>query len=755
MEMLSDKFICATHEYCEINRFVNAPLIRKSFILEKALKKAELYICGLGFYRLFLNGKDITRGKLCPYISNPDHIIYYDKYDISALLQVGNNAIGVVLGNGMQNAMGGTPWDFDKARWRSSPKLALSVITENGVLFETDDTFKWKKSPILFDDLRLGEHYDARLYINGWSKPDYDDNDWNNCFAAKKPLGEKKINCLPPIVKLRELSAKRIIKVIGGYVYDFGYNSAGVCRLKIKGKRGQKITLTHGEIFEDGKIDIENICTPKTYKTLFQKDVYICSGDGEEVYEPSFTYHGFQYVFVEGVSEEQATLPLLTYLIFSSEMQEQTSFCCSDQTINKLQEMVKNATRSNFYYFPTDCPHREKNGWTGDIAVSVEHMLLNYDNAAYFKEWLCNVRKAQLKSGAIPCVVPTADWGYGWGSGPAWDCALTYVPYFVYKYTGDEDILKENADAIYRYILFLRSKKQGEFIEFGLGDWCEIEGFTPSTAVFVTDTLISYDICRKACFIFELLGLKSYKKVANALKEEIYSDFHRVMITPKGLCRCETQTCYALLIAFDFLNDTEKENAVKRLVMLIERNDCKMKFGILGARYIFHILSRYGYSDLAYKMIVRESYPGYGEWVKKGSTSLWETFFETEEKTFKTVTGQKMDSLNHHFFGDISHWFLENIAGIFVNEKLIDSNEIKIKPCEISALTFAEGEYRRNGNYVFVKWKREYDKTKIEVETEGEFKVKCLFDGYLITEENKTIKGTRTDMSFVLTKTHL
>ena len=251
--MLSDKFICATHEYCEINRVVNAPLIRKSFILEKALKKAELYICGLGFYRLFLNGKDITRGKLCSYISNPDHIMYYDKYDISALLQVGNNAIGVVLGNGMQNAIGGTPWDFDKARWRSSPKLALSVITENGVLFETDDTFKWKKSPILFDDLRLGEHYDARLYINGWSKPDYDDSDWNNCFAAKKPLGEKKINCLPPIVKLRELSAKRIIKVIGGYVYDFGYNSAGVCRLKIKGKRGQKITLTHGEIFEDGK----------------------------------------------------------------------------------------------------------------------------------------------------------------------------------------------------------------------------------------------------------------------------------------------------------------------------------------------------------------------------------------------------------------------------------------------------------------------------------------------------------------------
>lgn len=721
--------------------------MRKTFELKK-FSEAKLYVSGLGFYRLFVNGKEETKGLLCPYISNPDDQIFYDCYDLTSLLKEGKNCFGFILGNGMQNAMGGDTWSMDTAVFRSSPKLALSLVIDGEIVMEADESFKWTESPILFDDLRFGEHYDARMEIDGWANVDFDDSGWKNCSRAVTDKGERRISHAMPILKYREIKPKKIFKSENGYIYDFGYNSAGLCNIKISGVEGQKITLQYGEVVNDGKLIMDNMYNVTTNRAFAHIDIYICKGKGIEEHLASFTYHGFQYVYVQGITEEQATEELLTYYLYSSSFEELTEFECSDQTINKLQAMCKNATLSNFYHFPTDCPHREKNGWTGDVGISVEQMLLNYDCAINFREWMHNVRSAQREDGALPGIVPTSGWGFAWGNGPAWDCVIALVPYYVYKYTGDTEILKENADALYKYLKYMKTKKEGYCFAYGLGDWCEImSASSPSTPLFFTDTAICYNICKKAEAIFEVLGRKEELEYTKALSAEILRGIRENLLTKKGLCILETQTVYAMLVGYGILTKEESKLAVKRLVQLIELNNNKLRTGILGARLIFHVLSEYGYGDLAHYMIADDKYPSYGEWVKKGQTSLWERFHQTEDcEDIKQVNGAPVTSLNHHMYSDITQWFTKWIVGIRVNPELKDYKHIVIKPTVYKDIDYAKGSYEREGSKVTVEWKRKDGKIYLKVSKQGDFKVEIDTKGYNVEEKT----NNNNDMEYRL-----
>ena len=736
LEILSGKFISGNTEYCTVEKFVNAPYIRKSFNLAK-FKQAKLYVTGLGFYRLFVNGEEKTKGLLCPYVSNPDDVIFYDCYDLSVNLKEGKNCFGFILGNGMQNAMGGDTWDMDKATFRSAPKLALSLEIDGKIVMEADETFKWKESPITFDDLRFGEHYDARLEIDGWADVDFDDASWKNCVYAVTDKGEKRISKIPPIEKYREITPKKIFKSENGYIYDFGYNSAGLCKIKICGDKGQKITLQYGEVINDGKINMANMYNPSTNKKFAHIDEYICKGQGCEEHLASFTYHSFQYVYVQGITEEQATEELLTFYLYSTKFDALTEFECSDDTINKLQQMCKNATLSNFYHFPTDCPHREKNGWTGDVGISVEQMLLNHDCADNLRQWMHNVRKAQREDGAFPGIVPTTGWGFAWGNGPAWDCVISLVPYYVYKYTGDKVILEENADSLYKYLQYMSAKRTDGYLCYGLGDWCEIMASpSPTTPLYFTDTLIGYNISKKAEEIYKVLGRERELKYAEQLSAELYTAIEKQFLSPKRLCLFETQTSYAMLVGYGILKGEDAERAVKRLVELIALNRNKLRTGILGARLIFHVLSDYGYGDLAHYMIADDKYPSYGEWVKKGQTSLWERFHETEDcEDIKTKNGYPVTSLNHHMYSDITQWFTKYITGIRVNPAVSDYKHIVVKPSAYKEITYAKGSYSRNGSKVSVEWVREGDEITLKVANVGDFRVEIDVSEYTIIEK--------------------
>ena len=266
------QFICGSTEHSTEERFVCAPYLRKAFFLDSA-GEGKLSVCGLGFYRLFLNGKELTRGFLSPGITNPDDLVYYDVYEVTSYLRQGRNCIGLLLGNGMQNAVGGGTWDLQTGDFVGSPKAAVLLEIDGVAVLEADESFRYRDSPILFDDLRYGEHYDARLEQPGWSFPCFDDSAWRFCSVAPFPKGEQRESPLPPIARLNSLKPCRITRNRNGYLYDFGCNSAGLCELKLKGERGQRITLSYGEVIKDGELDLENLYNHDTNRALAHKDV--------------------------------------------------------------------------------------------------------------------------------------------------------------------------------------------------------------------------------------------------------------------------------------------------------------------------------------------------------------------------------------------------------------------------------------------------------------------------------------------------
>ncbi len=727
------KFIAAGRVYNTYEKHIPAPYLRKSFNFPKKAEKAEITVSGLGFYRLFVNGKEITKGYLAPYISNSDDLVYFDKYDVTDLLSEGENVIGAILGNGMQNCPGGGVWDFHIAKFRSAPKLALR-LNFDGELFDTDESWKCADSPIFFDDLRSGCFYDANKEIDGWCDKGFDDSQWKNAIFAEIPRGECRICEAEPIRVQNELKAVSIkenllkYKKSGfdtrlsdaektplvtsvdyqtffedteGYLYDFGVNTAGVFKLRVKGEKGQRIILQAIEFLnEDGTSQCDNVGT--FYPTGYaQKDVYICKGDGVEEFIPSFTYHGCQYCHVSGITKEQATEELVTFLEMNTDFEVRGSFECSDKTINFLQEMAMRSVKSNFYYFPTDCPHREKNGWTGDASYSAEYMTMNFATEKSFAEWERNICKALNKRGELPGIVPTAGWGYHWGNGPAWDRVIVYVPYYTYIYRGDKEIIKESAHGILRYLDYLTTRRnENGLFEWGLGDWCPAGRGAGDyiSPLELTDSIMVMSICEKAAYLFGEVGMTLQQNFAKAIYDETrknlreqYIDF--TTMTAGGNC----QTSQAMCIFYDVFEQAEKPEAIKRLLEFIEEKGGHYDCGYLGNRVIFHVLAQAGETELALNMITRPDYPSYVyPVVKFGATALWENYFDYQQ-----------NSLNHHFFGDISNFFIKRIAGLEINPLRRDVNEYHVHPYFIESLDFAKAHYDTVAGRVEVKWERD------------------------------------------------
>lgn len=708
-------FIAGSREYNTISRHVSAPLFRKVF--ESETDNALLRIAAVGFYRLFLNGKELTKGFLAPYISNPDHVVYYDEYPLSGLKKQGN-VLNVLLGNGFGNANDNGLWDFDKASFRAAPRFYLEIEGDGKRLLSTDDSFSVCDSPIEFDDLRCGERYDARredASVFG-----------EVCTAALRPAlvvppprGEWRKCAAEPVRAFQRLRAKRILKEKdGSYLYDFGENNAGVCTLRIDGEPGQTIDLYFGEAIGKGGLDMRSVSfgerSPADY---VQHDRYICRG-GRAEYTPSFTYHGFRYVRVVGVGAEQATGELLEYVVLHSDIPVRGRFFCGDDVLDRLQDCTLRSDLSNFYYFPTDCPQREKNGWTADASLSAEQMLYNLGAANSLREWLFHIRKAQTAEGQLPGIVPTAGWGYEWGNGPAWDSVLIELPYQLFRFTGEREIVRENADAIVRYFGYLKSKKNADgLFAFGLGDWCEAGTFSEdghSTPLEVTDSLVCVDLARKAAFLLGEIG-RPEKAEIEAFGKALVSDFRR-KYTAGG--PWETQTGLAMALAFGIFTQEEEPLAYARLKALIHAQGDVFKVGVLGARQLFSVLSAHKDAALAYRLITQLRFPSYAYNLSFGATTLWEAFQEYEEGGDEIVRkdgGERILSFNHHFWGSVSAWMYESLAGL----KLLSARRAEISPDCIPPLAYAGAEYRDGEAFLRSRWERREGKIVLTVENKG------------------------------------
>lgn len=705
LTMFSTKFISATKEFTTIEKGVPAPYIRKTFSLKK-FKSAQVYLCGLGFYEFYVNGKNVTKGKLAPYISNPDHVCYYDKYDLTDLLKEGKNVFGFILGNGFLNNPAGSPWNFDQGEFRSAPKLALSFEVDGKLVFEADKSFKWASSPILFDDYRMGERYDAKKEIKGWNLVDFDDSKWKKCIKATTPKGEKKLCTANPIKCVEEIKPVKIWRVECGNLYDFGVNRAGVVRFNLKNKYAphQRFLLHHGEVLvEDRMLYKKNLAVPFKFDLdKWQTDVYWTKDDGtEEIYEPHFTYHGFRYVFVEGIDNAQATEDLLTMLVYHSDFEDQSEFYCDNERVNAIQKMTVNADKGNFHYFPTDCPQREKNGWMGDAGLSAEQLYYNFGCKKDLREWFTSIRHAQNENGAVPGIVPTAGWGFAWGNGPLEDHVIVEIPYYDYKTYGDITFLQENADMIKRYFEYVEREKtlDNGLYAFGLSDWCEQrwEGLDKDiTPLEITDSLLVIDMLEKGAFIFDALK-DDYAAVLKMRADRIRKTFRKIYIDQNLFVPCRKQTAQARAIAHGIFTKDELPKAVNNLIDIIKEDGDRMQVGVIGARVLFEVLTQNGYHDLALKLMTQSKYPSYGYWVDNGYDTLLENFYETVGNSIFRKDGMFVQSFNHHFWGFVSGYFYKYIAGLKVNPELNDATKVVINPLVFEGVNHVDCTYNKMG----------------------------------------------------------
>lgn len=677
--------------HCRIKDQPSAPWMRKEFDVEDPAG-AVLAICGLGYYEVYINGEKVGDHRLDPIVSVYDKRALYVTYDVSSMLKKGRNAIGVVLGTGWFDIHTMGPWVLEYAPWRDNTKMRLEIRNADGLLVSSKEGWKiTRNGPIVYDALRAGEHYDARKELTGWSETGYDDSAWEEARIVRGPGGILQEQIAVPIrvVDTQELSGPN-----SKGVYDLGRNIAGHGRITVKGEAGAKVILQYTErVTADGDIDQNNQMFGGFDNTYWQYDEYTLKGsDTPEVWECRFAYHGFQYIRVK--TEGDVTLQKLEARIVNSDFESIGSISCGNDMINTLQTLTRRSYLANFVGIPTDCPHREKNGWTGDAELASDTGLMNFDGTASYKEWIGCMRDCQRPDGDLPGIVPTGGWGYNWGNGPAWDCALFVIPWNVFVYTGDESLLKDSYENMKRYLDFLENNSIDRIVQFGLGDWCS----DPAKQVTaeLTNTAIYYGCLKMFVFCAARFGYAQDVERYSRLMTEVKESFHRHFYKGNGVWAEGEFTAMGTALYHGLCQDeAEKLATVQYLAKVVEEAGSKAYFGIIGAKYVPRVLADHGYTALAGRFFTQEEFPGWAHWVvADGATSLHEVW----------GTGA---SWNHIMFGDLSAWLYKYPGGLRFSETRPGWKYITIRPQIIPEWGSFRAEHR---GYV-CQWRMTDEKT--------------------------------------------
>ncbi|MBN1557870.1 MAG: family 78 glycoside hydrolase catalytic domain [Lentisphaerae bacterium] len=674
-----------------------APMFRREFTAARAVRTARVRICGLGYYELRLNGEKVGDHVLDPIVTHYDRRVRYVTYDLTGRITPGANTLGVVLGNGWYNCHTSELWHFDKASWRDYPKLwlELQIERQRGAheVIVSDTDWKVGDGPIRFDGLRNGEVYDAREERPGWDRAGYDDADWEHAVIVPPPGGLLEEQTSPPCKVMDTLVPQSVNALRPGVaVYDLGQNMAGWAQLRVEGcARGTEIVLRYGERLKDnGDVDQSGI-------GLFiksgdvQTDRYIAKGGGE-TWEPRFVYHGFRYVRVEGLPGTP-TLESIRGRVVRTAFAESGSFACSSKDVNALQRLTQWSYVGNFVGIPTDCPHREKNGWTGDAQLAAETGLLNYDTAGAYAQWLDTMADAQRPSGQFPGIVPSCGWGYNWGSGPAWDAAFILIPWYIYLYTGNSGPMRKHYDGMRRYLDFCAGMATDHLLSFGLGDWCPVNtDHTPPATL--TSTAYYHVFAATLAGIARITGHDRDVGVYDQLAQDIRDAFNREFYRGGGVYDRGQMTAQGCALYQGLVPDTERAAVVKTLVDALAANNAKVDFGILGAKYVPRALAEHGHAELAYRLITQPEFPGWVHWLRQGLTTLRERWDDTH-------------SGNHIMFGDVSAWFYHYLAGIRPDPACPGFKHIILSPRPVADLRWVHATHRCPYGLIEIEWDRQ------------------------------------------------
>jgi len=684
-----------------------APLLRKTFDTAKPIKRATAYICGLGFYELHLNGHNVDDTVLKPNFTRYDKRSLYITHDVTSLLHQGKNAIGVILGNGWYNCPAPDAWDFDHTPWRGTPRLLMQLDVEyadgSHQLIVSDETWKTSTGPITFDAIRNGESYDARLEKPGWDTPNYSDSAWELARIVEGPTGELVAQKTLPNKVAKIVTPVKVTEPKPGiFVFDMGQNLAGWGRLTVSGPTGTVITIKYDErLAPDGLVDQVNASL--VYGGNFQTDTYTLKGDGVETWEPRFTYHGFQYAQIEGFPGKP-TVESLRACVVHTGFDQMGTFECSNDLLNHIQRNALWSYISNFVGYPTDCPHREKNGWTGDAHLAAEMGIYNFNPEANYTKWMDDFDDVQKPAGDFPGIVPTGGWGYD--IGPSWDSAYLLIPWYMRLYCGDSRLLESHYDGIKRYIDYLTGRAENHIISYGLGDWCPPVGkewshVTPSA---LTSTAYYYIDVRIAAEVARMLGKTEDADEYIKLADEIKQAFNEKFYNPEtGTYSGEEQTGMATALYQGLAPESDKDKIFASLLSEIKKHNDHLWCGILGTKYLLHVLTDNGRTDVAYAIATQRTFPSWGHWIEQGATTLWESW-------------EGGGSRNHIMFGDISAWFYEALAGINPDPANPGFKHIVIHPHPVGDLTWARAEHKSMYGPIKSSWSITSGKLTLEIE---------------------------------------
>ncbi len=668
------------HPWGKIKRTVSK--VQYAFVMpfelknRSGIKEATLHITGLGYYEVGFgeNGPTKKTGNkvLDPIPTRYDRRVLYSTYDVTDEVQSGNNYMFVQLGHGWYDVQSVAVWNYDNAPWRDFPRFIsqLEVTFNDGEKATVVSDKNCLSFPGFynFDCIRQGVVADHRVRDTDWRQ--------ENIFLAEvvpAPKGVLSAENMPGSVITDELKPVKITeRKPGVYLVDFGQNIGGWVRIAYKGATEKSVVLKYTErLDENGNATLDPIEQHFRHGrwNWFQNDEILTDGKLDEPFEAKFVYHGFQYVEITGL-KSAPTPEEVTACVVCTDFKSAGKFECSNELFNKIQNATLWAYKGNYVNgYPTDCPHREKNGWTGDAQLAVEQAQFNWQNTAAYEKWMQDFRDEQRPDGNLPGIVPTSGWGYDWGNGPAWDSAFLIIPWTLYVYQADVRVLERNYDGMKKYVDYMTTRAhENGLVDHGLGDWVFIKTQTPtvvtSSGYFYVDAMI---LARAA----EILGKTDDAEKYAALAEKIRTAYNKELYKGDGLYANGEQAALSCAIHQGLADKSEYEKIGKQLLQAVDKADDHLDFGILGAKYFFRTLSDLGYTDVAYKVANQTTPPSYGAWIERGATTLWEDWKDG-------------DSRNHVMFGDISAWFYQYLAGI----RLDESVSVVGQPTDTTAIAF-------------------------------------------------------------------
>ena len=694
------------------DRRLPARWLRKEFTVPKKVRRATVWMSGLGSSELYLNGRKVGNQVLSPGLTEYDKRVFYVTHEVADLLRPGPNAIGVVLGNGRFFApRHKTPME---TRTYGFPKLLFQMRLEyqdgSQTTLVSDPTWKLTtRGPIRANCEYDGEEYDARLELGRWNEAGYDDSAWENAAPVAAPGGALVAQMIPPIRVTETLRPIALSQPQPGvYIFDMGQNMVGWCRLSVSGPAGATVTLRHAETLKpDGTLYLDNLRGAKV------TDTYILKGRGREVYEPRFTYHGFRFVELKGYPGKPS-LDCLEGRVLHDDLENAGEFSCSHPLLNRIHTNIRWGVRGNYRSIPTDCPQRdERQGWLGDRSAESKGETYLFHTAPLYRKWLQDMADAQKESGSVPDVCPSY-WPI-YSDNVTWPSSTVIIPGSLFEQYGDLDVIARHYDSARKWMQYMTGfLTNGIIARDSYGDWCVppedpklIHSNDPArktdkallaTAYFYYDARL---MARYAALLGRTEDVRHFDDLAQRLKQAFNAKFYR---TAEGCYDNRSQTSCVLPLAFGLAPESERARVFDHLVRKItgeSRNH--IGTGLIGGQWLMRVLSDQGRADLAFTIATQRDYPSWGYMIEKGATTIWELWNGD-------TADPAMNSGNHVMLvGDLGIWLYEYLAGIRPDPQQPGFKHIILRPEIVPGLDHARAVHRSPYGPIRSEWKREGD----------------------------------------------